>query len=633
MATTDASDGEPTHRRALAGAALLLLALAACSRLPTLAVWPDVGLDPSWQLGLHLCRERGLVVGRDVYYTYGPWGHLAVPLVLVRSQWLAAVAWQLVAHLALVAAVGGWAVRALPTRRWWLAPLPLLLLPQPVEYRLPMAALLAAAAAVGAARTRPALCALLGGAAAPALLVKTGPGVAAALAVVGVAAGAALAGRRREAVAVLAGLAAALAAMATAALGSPAAVAGWLETSAEVASAYTRVMERGGPGWQPLLVVAAVLALAVASWRDARRNPLAAPLLLGAGGLGAIAFRHGFLRHQTHFPVAFCVLAALAVWLAAALAGFGPRLGRWVRAVSAATLAASALAAVPGAGLPDPIGALAAASAELRAAWGALGDPAYRDRVRAELRDKLPLSAGVLAAVAGRSVDVLPREVALVEAWGLDWRPRPSLQSLVACTERLDRLDAGFLSGSGAPERLLVELYGVDTRQPLWDGPLTTRAIALGYRPAAWDGRWLALTRRSAPRAAVTRRLATLQPPLNQRFPLPSPERGHLELALRPEPSLLGRLAASVWKVPELRLEPLAPSREPARRIVCATAGNPFPVAAAGVEVPAELAHLLAAPSLEAPSSARVVCRGPWAWRRLEVEAWQVEWIEPPPGR
>ncbi|HXV77949.1 MAG TPA: hypothetical protein VD788_16690, partial [Candidatus Polarisedimenticolaceae bacterium] len=62
----------------------LLLAVVCGMTLPELAEPPATGLDPSWRVGLHLARERGLTVGDDLFFTYGPWGYLTVPLTMTR---------------------------------------------------------------------------------------------------------------------------------------------------------------------------------------------------------------------------------------------------------------------------------------------------------------------------------------------------------------------------------------------------------------------------------------------------------------------------------------------------------------------------------------------------------------------
>ena len=74
----------------------ILLAAAAVFTLPAMVSVPETGIDPSWELGLHLARDQGLIVGKDIVFNYGPWGFLNVPLTLTRSLWLAAVGYGLV---------------------------------------------------------------------------------------------------------------------------------------------------------------------------------------------------------------------------------------------------------------------------------------------------------------------------------------------------------------------------------------------------------------------------------------------------------------------------------------------------------------------------------------------------------
>ena len=61
----------------------VLVAVVGLLTIPGLVVRPSVGIDPSWELGLHLARDHGFVVGRDIVFNYGPWGFLNQPLTLL----------------------------------------------------------------------------------------------------------------------------------------------------------------------------------------------------------------------------------------------------------------------------------------------------------------------------------------------------------------------------------------------------------------------------------------------------------------------------------------------------------------------------------------------------------------------
>jgi len=621
----------PPDRLAAAGAAggWLLLAVAVVAGLPALAEWPATGLDPSWKVAFHLCRERGLVVGRDTLYTYGPWGFLASPLVLVRSQWLASVAWLLGGHLALGAALAAWMRREVPPRLRWVAPLPLLLAPPPSEYELPLAVMLAAVLVTGARGRWPLGGVAIGVVAAAAMLVKTGPGLVAGWALLGAAGVAASRRAWAPAAALVGGWVVSLALMGSVALGSPAHLPGWVRDTVDVTAGYARALERGGPLWQPLLVLMAVGLAAVAATAARPAAVGASPLLVSVAGVMALAFRHAFTRQETHSGIAFTVGAAVVTWVALLLWGSGPGWSRWARSGAAAALLTAAVLAVPGTGLPRPIRAVSARVAEVTDALRHFRRPAAREEARQRLQELLPLGPEVLAELEGRTVDVLTHELSLVEAYDLAWRPRPVMQSYVACSVRLDRRDAEFLISDRAPERLLVEPFGLDTRDPLMDTPLTWRALALHWEPVARDHRWLVLQRRQVPRTATSRSLARYEVELNRPFHLPEAERGHVELTVDLEPTLAGRVVGALWKTPEVRLQALAPAPHPARRVVAATAVNPFPLPEPPVSTSADLELLLAEPAVDGPAIVRLVCRGPWAFRPASVEVFQVEWVEP----
>ncbi|OGV54647.1 MAG: hypothetical protein A2017_19195 [Lentisphaerae bacterium GWF2_44_16] len=51
-----------------------------------LVVMPDIGLDPSWRIGLHLAIKNKFVFGRDIIFTYGPLGFLSSRLPIGVSK-------------------------------------------------------------------------------------------------------------------------------------------------------------------------------------------------------------------------------------------------------------------------------------------------------------------------------------------------------------------------------------------------------------------------------------------------------------------------------------------------------------------------------------------------------------------
>jgi hypothetical protein len=231
--------------------------------------------------------------------------------------------------------------------------------------------------------------------------------------------------------------------------------------------------------------------------------------------------------------------------------------------------------------------------------------------------------------VGERTTDVLTVETALVEAWELNWRPRRVLQSYAVATSRLDDLDAELFEGDAAPERLLVDLQGLDTRHPLMDSPRTWRTILSRYDALGRDRRWLLLGLRKRPRVVTETPLARIVVPMNRALEIPRTDEGHLEVRVRLRPSWAGRLVSILWKQPEVRLGLAAADVLPPRRIVAATAHRPFPLTFPWPETPQGLSALFADRRLPQPMGLAFFTGGSWAWRPAEVEFLQVEWGDP----
>jgi hypothetical protein len=93
--------------------------------------------------------------------------------------------------------------------------------------------------------------------------------------------------------------------------------------------------------------------------------------------------------------------------------------------------------------------------------------------------DKLPPAATHL--LEGKTIDIIPEEISLVEANHLNWKPRPTLQSNLANTAYLDNLN--FKSLSEQPrDYLLYNFNSIDTRHPFFDEPRTFAYVLCHYQ-------------------------------------------------------------------------------------------------------------------------------------------------------
>ncbi len=363
--------------------------------------------------------------------------------------------------------------------------------------------------------------------------------------------------------------------------------------------------------------------------RDRREQPAELPaLVFPFVGLLLITFKHAFVRQETHAFLAFVVGSVVLAWIALASAGRGHRMARAARGCGALALTAGALWVVPPKHLPHLPAAVGEHVGQALRVAQEFRRPDHRLRLQEELRAKLPLPAAARKLLGGHTVDILTIEVGMAEAWDLNWRPRRVLLSYTVATGKLDAMDAAFFAGPTAPERLLVDLQGIDTRHPFMDAPRTWRQILSRYEPLGRDRRWLILGLRERPRTAVETQLHRIRVPLNHVAPVPNPTDGHLEMQVRLEPSLLGRLVSLPWKIPEVRLGLISSDARPPRRILAATSDRPFPLTGLWPESPEDLGRLFDERALPPPAGIAFFTRGSWAWREAEVDFVQVVWQE-----
>lgn len=491
---------------------------------PVTTIEPGPGLDPSWQIGLHLAANAGLDYGTEVVFTYGPLGFLATPVLAFGWSGGAAFVVTLLLRVALAALV-----IVVLRRNWplWLAAVVAFVL-SAFAATVPEAALVTFfLALVWSVEDRPleerwegAMPLVLGVAAGLLLLIKVSVGVLAiGMLAIGV--------WRLSARPLRAALTATAAMLGAIALGwlatgnSLTAFPRWLTGTQEIASGFITAMDYEQPGreWEYAAVFVLIAGLAVLMLAIVRFRPRAEQLVLL--GITAVmvfgAFRQGFVRHDFHSLIAFSALVAVPL-------AFRIR----TRELRIATLAFAAVAALvflraaaePNG--PGPVDVLNPWPRLERFADQAatLVIPSRRRNAMADaeerIADHLRIPARMLDRVRGRSVHIEPVEISAAWAHDLDWRPTPVFQRYSAYTPYLDRRNAEFLLADEGPEVVLRQNYGSKTLQnanprtnPLFESPRYSLALICGYREVAAVRDWF-LLERSAYRCGEPRELATV---------------------------------------------------------------------------------------------------------------------------
>lgn len=497
------------------------LALAGLARpAPTLLVgvflavltWRDVnlpptaGLDPSWHAALHMAARHRMRFGNSMVFSFGPLGFLTQPTLYYASTGLLSALYVFGLQVALCAALVSVLRRTMPLPA--AAVVTFVLAGAARELKAAeVVVVVVVLVAIGLLRgdhprrVERSLVVAGGVVAGAHVLVKFNTGLTVAM--VG-AATAWFVGRRawRSEAVFLGSAAAALLAGWVATENTLADLGPFLHNSLQVASGYSETMgielhER----WPFYPLAALVTAVVVAAgwvvsreWSRGRRLGLA---LVGTAWLYA-GLKHGFVRHDEHdvvfFGEALLVGTAIAAGAAASLSGAR----RWLPAAAAAgMLLVYVLAAAIGLGaLVDPLPSLRHAGGDALTFASTGRRARIVESARAAMRQSYGLEPATLVLLDGHTVHVRPWEAAVAWAYPeFRWRPVPVFQEYSAYTAGLDRLDADFLAGPSAPERILTEEASIDFRNPDWESPSVEVTLLCHYRELGRQPGWQVLGR------------------------------------------------------------------------------------------------------------------------------------------
>lgn len=577
---------------------LVLLLTAACIFVPFLPTLARDGLDESWMLGMNTALAEGLVPGRDIVFTLGPYA-----AIYTRNYHPATDAGMLWGSLFLALSFA-FVLQQLCRRATWPQYLLVLAVFAGIAYSrdalLLFIPLLAGAYAYDLIRrgTRdslqaPATLAALTLAYAPFGLLILVKGSMLVACLVTQALSIALFLARRQMRAALTVLLAPLLSLVLcwSLAGLPvAALPDYFTTLLPIISGYTEAMSSSGPLPEAVLYLLTAGALTACLAINERKHGLAAACFVLAFAAAAfLAFKGGFVRHDGHVGhalLAAChlVLAALLVYLLTpsrtAFALVFASLLAWLGSSVHHAIPRASFALIP------PTFVMAdrlllqkqletgewAAAARLTLAAGArhfvhsvratYGEAAHGLAIRlGSGPDLAERHAERIAAIAAHaSLPQLPgstdiysfRQTRLI-ASGNQWNPRPVFQSYTAYTPALAELNRQHLTGERAPDNILLRLEPIDDRLPaLEDGP-SWPALLAHYAPAGFDNGYLLL--KKTRQAAST---PTAPPPaghhrLGQRIELPDGG-APLFARIHTRPKLAGRIIGTLYKTPPLRI-------------------------------------------------------------------------------
>ncbi len=512
-------------------------------------------LDGSWAFALHDAFARGRVFGRDVLFTFGPLGFLyrlfynphTITTFLATWAVLAAVAW---------AALRAIASKAFERERdrgvFLLALLVALRCPSSADaFFLAIPLLLLVHSAYVDDRPRSLRGVLLLALVSVGSLVKFTALVEGTVVVLAITVADLIAKRRPLHLVLYPALCGLLWLLAGQPLG---AIPGYIRASIGIASGYNEAMSITGPSYELVGFGLGASALVLLAIDHEREGPLrrALPRIGGLVLLLWLIFKAGFTRHDgTHVESAtMAFLVGAFAWIAAIGRSLVAR-GRWVRLLVTSFLVLNTAAWSEHSFVAQTVFASAWGCHTLvTLAHAALGkDDLRRDygEMNASVRSATPLDP------PRGSVDVYPVQLALIDAYGLGYAPRPTIQSYVAYTGALSERNARELSGPGAPDAVLFDVLPLDGRYPAEEDARSWPELLARYDVKEETGAFLVLERTPRPRKVNLVPIGHVDATNTETVAVP--QGGPVWVAIDVAPNVRSSALGFVWKPPEVFLD------------------------------------------------------------------------------
>jgi hypothetical protein len=598
---------------------------------------PQTSLEASWNEVLVYAAGRGWQFGRDIVFTYGPWGFLSTVNHLGALNADLRLAWEIGGKLIIAAGL------VAATRR------------QPLAHQIvfisaciwcgwifqnsfyPIVICMAVVDVLLRGEER--LWAHLACVVALAFLAQfkftnlvmaaSGVGVAAALHL--------WTGRRRAALAIAAGFCLSFLLWWEAAGQNLENIVPYLGTSLEVAGGYAGAM--GVDESRPVFLagLALVILWTLFIWDLARRKvdrsrSAAAAVFLGIYAI--ITWKYGFTRADGHTNYFFLVTLLLSIGLPASL--MPERRLHWFWMAGIVGLIGFEIN-VPGILLDcggRSIGTIQGNARSL-ARFRSFPDMWGREMDEAVGTDYLPATN---RAVGSAAVDVVSWDQGVVLVNGLTYAPRPVFQSYIAYTPGLEALNLAFYRSGLAPAFVLWRQETVDSRFPTSDDAQLVPEMRRAYEVQLKEGGYVLLKRVREMPLQPLRRVLLAERKANLGDVIPVPESGGSPVWMQAGLVLtaMGRVRALAYRPPQIWMKVRdTAGKESTWRIVPAVAADGF-LLAPFIEMTSDFAAFMSDGKLRGISSIEFEApdsQGRFWKPQTAVRFWGLPELNPvPPG-
>lgn len=165
--------------------------------------------------------------------------------------------------------------------------------------------------------------------------------------------------------------------------------------------------------------------------------------------------------------------------------------------------------------------------------------------------DPLKLPSTLREQIGESSVDIYPWETMITAANHLNWTPRPIYQNYITYTPFLDAQNKKFYSGDKAPEYILWHHHSfadIDNRFLYSSDPLTLEAILTRYLLISCEKFFCLWKKQETDLLKAARLDESIEMRWNEWIKLPASESDIIRAHINPARTLLGRLNLFLWK-------------------------------------------------------------------------------------
>lgn len=184
--------------------------------------------------------------------------------------------------------------------------------------------------------------------------------------------------------------------------------------------------------------------------------------------------------------------------------------------------------------------------------------PEYFKNIFSKPKYNYPLTypAEVLRLIGNKSVDIIPNEISEIYFNNLNYNPRPTLQSYQAYNEYLDNKNKEKFLSQNAPEFVIYGVESIDQKYAWADETQTLLAILKCYKPVhIWKDRLLLLKQKTIQKPAIIK-LHTSKFKLGEEFQISADSMAHVIKVLKIKSSYnwFGKLMKFFFQPPHLVL-------------------------------------------------------------------------------